>query len=183
MSLRSLLSRLDRLAWQGTRNSQGGHLGMTVSIAGLPSKEFFDCIEGAIREEDHDVWKRLIDVMRLMAKQPRKHPSTGEIDADDKGQPLFEISMLRYWLHHLRAGHLRLPKSIPRLVLESLDSEHGCVLFRCESCLTGYGNAIPSAVRPCAVCGSAEVCCRKLSISLLEWEPVMVQGKPYRVKQ
>jgi hypothetical protein len=73
----------------------------------------------------------------------------------------FETHFFVYWLWGLQEGSWALPVPVPRAVLEGFTSRCGCVLWRCEDCLTGMGNG--SRYNACPVCGSANRSQKKLS--------------------
>jgi hypothetical protein len=105
---------------------------------------------------DEDLVAAIMAHVEDRARTPLKHGITPEPLHDEDGKPLFETHFFEYWLWGLGVGSWALPQpTIPRAVLEGFNDRHGCVLWRCQDCLTALGNASRYSV--CPVCGSTEI--------------------------
>jgi hypothetical protein len=134
--------------------------GRTRLLKGLEFDAVCDAVEAAIDPADQDLLESILAQVEEAAKTRREAPSRNS-DAWYEGcEQEYETHFFVYWLWGLSEGSWALPEPIPRAVLEGFNARCGCVLRRCEDCLTGLGNG--SRYSACPVCGSDHLSHKKL---------------------
>jgi hypothetical protein len=162
----SLGRRLERLETEYALDG-GGLPGKTRSLKGLPWPEVCEAVLAAIDPADEDLFEAIHTHVETAAHTLREAPSR-KSDAWYEGcEQEFEVHFFVYWLWGLPVGSWALPEPVPRAVLEGFNARYGCVLARCEDCLTGLGNG--NRYSTCPVCGSEYLSCKKLSGP--PWDP------------
>jgi hypothetical protein len=150
-------NRLKRLETNCSVEELGGLPGKTVMLTGQTTDQILEAIEKATDAADGE----LLDVIDAHC---------GAVAEEAEGRPTREHYFL-CWVIGLELGSWSLPLSIPRSVLEGFAERHGCIVWRCESCLTALGNGSRYSV--CPVCGSADLSQRDFAHgSLVEYFPV-----------
>jgi hypothetical protein len=129
-------------------------------MKGVAWKELVKAVNEAIDDADVDLYAEILDLLEERAKEPLRDPITKVKDLDDEGREIPTPHFFTIWLWGLQEGSWRLPARLPREVLQGFCRRHGAVLFRCENCLLGLGNARLYA--ECPVCHSAEISCKNL---------------------
>src|SRR5215472_9922905 len=133
----NLDKRVDRLLEKARgRNRAGRGKGRTRLLAGLGTDAVFDALDAALDAADEDILNSVVGFAEEAARTPLRHPTTGGPWYDDGGNQLFDTHFFVSWLRGLREGSWALPEPTPRAVLEGFNARHGCVLWRCEDCLT-----------------------------------------------
>jgi hypothetical protein len=134
--------------------------GRTQLLKGQTHDAVCDAVAAAIDPADEDVFASILAHLEKAAQTPREAPSRAS-DAWYEGcEEEFDTHFFVYWLWGLAEGSWALPSPVPRAVLEGFNTPCGCVLWRCEDCLTGLGNG--SRYASCPVCGSANLSHKKL---------------------
>jgi hypothetical protein len=114
-----------------------------------------------VDDADEDVLDSILNFVEQAARTPRTPPPRESEYWYEGCEQESETQFFVYWLWGLAEGSWALPTPIPRSVLEGFNSRYGCVLWRCEECLTGLGNGSRHA--SCPVCGSGNLSHKKLS--------------------
>jgi hypothetical protein len=155
--LRSLVSTVDKLE-AGRRDK-----GRTRLLKGLEFDAVCDAVEAAIDPADEDLLESILTHCDAAAERPLHDPPLSP--NHDYFYPGCneerDVHFFLYWLWGLEIGSWALPDPMPRAVLEGFNAPCGCVLWRCEDCLTGLGNG--SRHSACPVCGSDNLSHKKLS--------------------
>jgi len=120
-----------------------------------------DAVGGAIADADEDLVTAILAHVDEAARTPREAPPRGSEFWYEGCEQEFQAHFFVYWLWGLTEGSWALPTPMPRAVLEGFNSRCGCVLWRCEACLTGLRNG--SRYPLCPACGSASLSQKKLS--------------------
>lgn len=167
MSLHRRLAKVEE-AFAGLWPGEGA----TSAVAGLEWDELLRRVEAALDPADADLVQRILEFEKQAQATPARNLPTGEPDLGADGQQLHENHYFFTWLIGLYRGWFSLPERIPRIILESFCRRYGSVSRRCESCRTGFGNAVRIPV--CPVCGSDDVRNEKLSGPPwpVEWTPL-----------
>jgi hypothetical protein len=127
----------------------------------MEPKAICDAVGAALDPADGDLAASILALVDEAAKTPREAPPRNSEAWYEGCEQEFETHFFVYWLWGLAEGSWALPTPIPRSVLEGFNSRRGCVLWRCEDCLTGLGNG--SRYASCPVCGSGNLSHKTLS--------------------
>ena len=165
MNLKNRVGRLLAQAQKRERLQRGKSV--TRLLTGLEWEAVLDAVDKAIDPADQDLIAAIEAHVEEAARTALRHPTTGGPWHDESGEQLYQTHFFLYWLMGLRTGSWALPNPIPRAVLEGFNARYGCVLWRCEDCLTGLGNA--SRYSACPVCGSSNLSHKKLAVTR-HWE-------------
>jgi hypothetical protein len=163
MSLNERIKAVERLVGPLRRRREG------LSCKGLDFAEILTRVEAAIDPADEDIVERILAHYNAAAATPWKNQTTGEPYLDDDGVQLNEMHFFGEWLSGLQQGWFSLPARLPRGLLETFDRRYGCLLWRCEDCRAGHGNAVVRSA--CCVCGG-KLLQRSLCGESLGWETV-----------
>ena len=150
---------------------------MTRSLKGLDVDALLDAVAEAIDPADEALFLSIMGHVQKAAETRREPPPRSSEFWYEGCEQEFETHFFVYWLKGLLIGSWALPEKIPRAVLEGFNDRCGCVLWRCEDCLTGLGNG--SRYTTCPVCGSTDLSHKKLSGP--PWD-AMHEYTPMRVK-
>ena len=150
-----------RLAKIETIAESMAHKKPTINVSGWADEKISEAVEHAIDCADEDLIEKILGYVDELAAIPLQNPLTKERILDEDGQELPTPHHFSYWIYGLTVGSWHLPKRIPRGLLEGFDDLHGAVLFRCEDCLTGLGNA--RRYGTCPVCHGPKISVKKLS--------------------
>jgi hypothetical protein len=138
-----------------------GPRGHTRLLKGATAEAVLDAVGEAIDPADEDVATSILAHVDEAARTPREAPPRGSEFWYEGCEQEFQTHFFVYWLWGLAEGSWALPAPMPRAVLEGFNSRCGCVLWRCEGCLTGLGNG--GRYPLCPVCGSTNLSSKKLS--------------------
>jgi hypothetical protein len=140
---------------------------MTRSLKGLAWGDVLQAVEAAIDEADGDVVESILGHVEVAARTLREAPSRASPYWYEGCEEEYETHFFVHWLHGLAEGSWSLPLRMPRILLEGFNSRHGCVMWRCESCMTGLGNGLIGQGHiggwsSCPVCGATNISYRSL---------------------
>lgn len=149
----------------------------TIDVSSWDHDRIIAAIDDAIDPADSELLERIIGHVNALHEIPWQNMTTKERYLDSGGKELPTPHHFTYWIWGLGEGSWHLPRKIPREVLEGFDRLHGYVMFRCEDCLTAFGNA--RLYETCPVCRSGNLSVRKLSGP--PWRhPWEYEGRPRR---
>ena len=134
--------------------------GTTRLLKGLEYEAVLNAVEAALDDADADLVESILGFVEKAAQTLREPPPQGSDNWYEGCEKEFETHFFVYWLWGLSEGSWALPTPMPRSLLEGFNSRYGCVLWRCEDCLTGLGNG--SRYATCPVCGSENLSQKKL---------------------
>jgi hypothetical protein len=140
-----------------------------LSCKGLDFEEILARVDAAIDPVDEDLLGRILAHYNAAAATPWKNQMTGEPYLDEDGVQLNEMHFFGEWLSGLYHGWFSLPPRLPKALLETFDRRYGSLLWRCENCLAGHGNAVVQSA--CCVCGG-KLLQRSLCCTSIGWETV-----------
>jgi hypothetical protein len=136
----------------------------------IPWEELLKTVEDAVASADDDLLTEILGLVEAHGKESGQNQTSKETHLDPQDREITPPHFFVIWLWGLEEGSWRLPARLPRELLEGFCRPYGCVLFRCEDCLTGLGNARLYA--ECPVCHSVRISCKKLSGP--PWDPLWV---------
>lgn len=163
MNLHNRIKSAEQIVGTERRRREG------LSCTGLDFAEILRRVADAIDSADDDLVGRILAHCDAAAATPWKNQTTGEPYLDEDGVQLNEMHFFYEWLIGLHHGWFTLPTRLPRALLATFDRRYGCLLFRCEICWAGHGNAVVSPA--CCVCGG-KLLQRSLCWDSVGWETV-----------
>jgi hypothetical protein len=161
MSLGNRIHRLLRKAKERRREKRLKD--RTRLLTGLDWDDVLKAMAAAIDPADGDLCGKILALAEEAKRTLRTPPPRASESWYEGCENEYEMHYFVYWLIGLMHGSWALPQRLPRAVLEGFADRRGCILWRCEDCLTALANGNHSRYKECPVCGSANLSHKKLS--------------------
>jgi hypothetical protein len=116
-----------------------------------------------IDDADEDLLEQICELVKQADATPLVDHVTGEPLVYEDGSPAHKGHGFATWLDGLQAGSWRLPRRMPRAVLEHYAHEHASPFRRCEDCLMILPQRVPGGWTICPICGGKRISWKCLS--------------------